>query len=379
MNSQLEFFDRLQDQLDSQKPFVAYSKPENNSRVKAFLQKEMMSYSTNDLKDSGFVFAPFQPEKPAYLIPYDHSDLIECEFDGSNYENGESRSVESANSETQKTSHEKLVKDAILEIEKGSFEKVVLSRSEAVQAGALKPLNIFQTILSKYATAMVYIWFHPETGIWMGATPETLVESHRTNFKTMALAGTQLYKEGHSVNWGTKEIEEQEFVTSYIYTALQEMDGIYQVKASEPYTKRAGNILHICTDITGKLKSARDIGELVKALHPTPAVCGLPKESALRFILDNENYDRQYYSGFLGELNIKNEVKRSGNRRNQENQQFAAISTKTHLFVNLRCMKIDSGIANIFVGGGITKDSKPEDEWQETVNKSQTMKTVLVK
>jgi isochorismate synthase len=102
--------------------------------------------------------------------------------------------------------------------------------------------------------------------------------------------------------------------------------------------------------------------EIIKALHPTSAVCGLPKAAAKDFILQNEPYDRSYYSGFLGELNI----------------DLATFRTEqSDLFVNLRCMKINEKQVELFIGCGITKDSVPEAEFIETVNKSMTMRKVL--
>jgi isochorismate synthase len=131
---------------------------------------------------------------------------------------------------------------------------------------------------------------------------------------------------------------------------------------SSPYSIKAGNLWHIKTDITATVKSKKAKGEIIKTLHPTSAVCGLPKESAKAFILKNENYDREYYSGFLGELNI----------------DFVTFRTEqTDLFVNLRCMKIVGDTAQLFIGCGITKDSVPADEFTETGNKSITMKKVL--
>jgi isochorismate synthase len=96
--------------------------------------------------------------------------------------------------------------------------------------------------------------------------------------------------------------------------------------------------------------------DLVTALHPTHAVCGLPKNTAQQFILENESYLRTNYSGFLGELNMHN---------------------SSQLFVNLRCMQIINNCAEIFVGGGITNESVPEKEFEETVSKSQIMKNIL--
>ena len=95
--------------------------------------------------------------------------------------------------------------------------------------------------------------------------------------------------------------------------------------------------------------------DLIRKLHPTPAVCGLPRDKAKEFIIKNENYNREFYTGFLGEI----------------------TNTDSSLFVNLRCMKLEENIANIYVGGGITKDSNSKQEWLETVSKTQTMKSVL--
>ena len=99
-----------------------------------------------------------------------------------------------------------------------------------------------------------------------------------------------------------------------------------------------------------------DLKQLISVLHPTPAVCGFPKLEAKKFILENENYNREYYSGFLGELNIHD---------------------ATDLYVNLRCMQIKNNQIHLYIGGGITKDSIPEKEWIETANKAMTMKKIL--
>ena len=102
-------------------------------------------------------------------------------------------------------------------------------------------------------------------------------------------------------------------------------------------------------------------------MHPTPAVCGLPKDQAKAFIVENEKYDRGFYTGYLGELN----------------SSFGTDSGSSDLFVNLRCMQIDldknknNTPVYLYMGCGITKDSIPEKEWSESSNKSTTMKKVL--
>ena len=104
---------------------------------------------------------------------------------------------------------------------------------------------------------------------------------------------------------------------------------------------------------------------------------GFPKAEAKDFILKHENYNREYYTGFLGELNLKQTTTRNTNRRNVENNAYSVIKTQSNFYVNLRCMQLKDKSANIYVGGGITKDSNPEKEWEETVNKTTTINAVL--
>ncbi|WP_262711702.1 chorismate-binding protein [Antarcticibacterium arcticum] len=189
---------------------------------------------------------------------------------------------------------------------------------------------------------------------------------------------------------GGKEKEEQQIVTDIILQELQKT--CINLETQGPYTSRAGNLLHLRTDITGELSpsikhshidakhrvSTENLKDLIYSIHPTPAICGHPTDKARQFILKNEIYDREYYTGFLGELNMKKSILRSNNRRNTENLAYSSMLTHTFLFVNLRCMKLENNHASLFVGGGITKDSDPEREWEETQNKARTMKAVLL-
>ena len=92
-------------------------------------------------------------------------------------------------------------------------------------------------------------------------------------------------------------------MTDFIVDSLQ--DQSTSLKISEPYTMRAGNVMHIKTDIQGKLKAGAGLKEMIEILHPTPAVCGFPKEPARQFLLKNEGYDRECYSGFLGRVQYR--------------------------------------------------------------------------
>ena len=423
-----EFFKELRFQLEKGLPFVAYRKPvvpNSPGVIKAFLQKDPELYSTTDYLESGFVFAPFDEKEPAILIPGEFSDYLETTFNNSETSKL-SKITDPGNSENslEKEKHIKLVQKGIDSIKNKSFKKVVLSRKEIIQIPAStkpEPIEIFRDLTEKYPEAFAYIWFHPKVGLWLGATPETLLEVERNRYKTMALAGTQKYEGTLDVNWGEKEKEEQQFVTDSILEDLKPISN--KIEITSPYTAKAGGLLHLKTDISctdaefrvstdsdseshisgadaefrvssdSDLEShisgadaefrvsteAGNMKKLIMALHPTPAVCGLPKAPAKKFILENENYNREFYTGFLGELNLKKTVQRSSNRKNRENQAYASITKTSALFVNLRCMKLEDNKAVLFVGGGITKDSDPVAEWEETSNKAQTMKRVLFK
>ena len=380
MINAVDLFSKLRTQLEKKCPFVAYRKP-GMVEAKALLQKDGHSHLAENLSEGGFIFAPFDLRSKAYLIPSEKSEIFDFQFKDDLTEEEEQSfpGFDFEMMEEDQKKHELLVQKGIDRIKESDLKKVVLSRSERVPVHDPDPIRIFKNLLEKYSSAMVYLWYHPDTGIWLGATPETLLKAERNRFQTMALAGTQLYKGETDVEWQTKEVEEQLFVTDYILDSLEKLPAIEKIQASRPYSAKAGNLLHICTDISGYCRDKESLKDLIKALHPTPAVCGLPKEPALEFIQENEDHSREFYSGYLGELNFKFEQKRNSNKRNQENQQFASISKQTDLYVNLRCMKLKEGNARIYVGGGITKDSNAADEWMETVNKSQTMKAVLVK
>jgi len=353
----IDFFIKAQQHLQLHLPFVLYSKPNKNSVVGLF-QKDNELNITENFTEKGFVFAPFDGEQ-IILIPEDNSESVEVSYDpiiellNTNI---------SANvNQQEQLAYENLVQKAIEEIGKQTFLKVVLSREEILDLQDFDLVDLFKKILNSYPTAFNYCWFHPEIGLWMGATPERLLKANGIKFHIVALAGTQLFQNNETVIWGNKEQVEQQFVTDYILETIKNVT--YEVEISLPYSLKAGNLLHLKTDIKGIINEKVSLKQLVLLLHPTPAVCGLPKSSSKDFIIENEGYNRSFYAGFLGEIN-KNE------------------NSETDLFVNLRCMQIkqelDSTKAHLYIGCGVTKDSTPGKEWQETVNKAMTMKNIIL-
>jgi isochorismate synthase len=369
-----DFFKRIESQYNLSLPFVVYRKP-NSNEVLALLQKDSLRHTTSDYTESGFVFAPFDDKVKSILIPLEHSEQLSVIPEKTGIQVIKTKSPIAEN-DSDRAFHINLVQKGIDAIKRGLLQKVVLSRMESHKRSGVNPMGIFKRMLNNYPSAFVYCFYHPEIGLWLGATPETLLKIDGHRFFTTALAGTQQYKGTLDVAWKPKEQEEHNMVTNFIVENLQPLAPNLKIEPIE--TVKAGSLLHLNTNISGVLDLNRiSLKQILHSLHPTPAVCGLPKEEAKQFILEHENYNREFYTGFLGELNFKEKKFRSTKRHNVENDAFVTITTNSNLFVNLRCMQLKSDEAFLYVGGGITKDSNPESEWEETINKTQTIKSVL--
>jgi isochorismate synthase len=363
-------FESIQDYFNDAMPFAIYRKP-NATLVNAIFQNDDTIYRTSNFTESGFVFAPFEIDKGAVLIPLEKSEqfvvLLEAEDNLKKHKDDNSN-------DDDKPFYIDLIQKGINAINSKQFQKVVLSRSETIKLSEAHFIEVFKRLLNAHTTAFVYCWYHPKVGLWLGATPETLLETQGNRFSTMALAGTQKFKGTLDVVWKDKEKEEQQIVTDFVVESLK--PSVENLNVSEVTTVKAGGLLHLQTKISGMFKIL-NFKQILEALHPTPAICGFPKTKAKQFILEHENYKREFYAGFLGELNLKEKKTRNTNRRNVENNAYASIKTVTNLYVNLRCMQFKNGHAIVYVGGGITKDSNPEAEWEETINKTQTIKNSL--
>lgn len=367
-----DFFYSIEKQYNNQLPFVAYRKP-HSLEIKSILQKTDKLYIAKEFNESGFVFSPFDDNEATILIPFACSETIGV----SNVTLNKVVIPLKAYSEDEvaKQQHLNLIKKGIDAIENELLEKVVLSRQETVVVSESNPFPILKKLLDKYPSAFVYCWYHPKVGLWLGATPETLLKISGNQFSMMALAGTQDYKGTLDVVWEDKEKEEQQFVTDFIVEHLKPT--VKNFKVSDVETVKAGNLVHLKTMISAQLKNGTSLKEVINAIHPTPAVCGVSKQASKQFILKHEGYNREFYTGFLGELNLKTTVAPRSGRRNIENRAYRLTKETTQLYVNLRCMQIKGATAIVYVGGGITKASDPESEWQETVSKSKVIKSIL--
>jgi isochorismate synthase len=342
--------DKAKNHLAQNLPFVLYKKPKE-THITGLFQKNDTIFSGTDFTEKGFVFASFDGTK-IHLIPENESEIMIAVFQKKEITVLDKEP--NLPSEIAKADFENLVKKGIQAIENNEFKKVVLSRKESHNLADFDIISAFERLMQLYPTTFVYCFYHPKIGTWLGATPEQLLKAQNKEFQTIALAGTQKDVDSNEVIWHKKEQEEQQFVTDYIVEKIKNVAA--EILVSKPYSLKAGSIWHIKTDISGTLNSSSSLQQVIQLLHPTPAVCGLPKQESKDFILKNEKYNRTFYTGFLGELNMENQ---------------------TDLYVNLRCMQIDNAQAHLYMGCGITKDSIPEKEWEESKNKSATMKRIL--
>jgi isochorismate synthase len=128
---------------------------------------------------------------------------------------------------------------------------------------------------------------------------------------------------------------------------------------SGPKTVVAGNLMHLRTDFAVDTQATNfpQLGTvMLRLLHPTSAVCGMPRPAALLFIATHETHDRELYAGFVGPVNM---------------------GGASDLFVHLRCLKLEGQVATLYAGAGLTEDSDPAREWRETELKCRTLLNVM--
>lgn len=235
-------------------------------------------------------------------------------------------------------------------------EKIVLSRTlDMSKPSGFSAGNTFRAAFKTYPEAFVYLCHSPLTGTWLGSSPELILSGKGTDWQTVALAGTKdLSMEKEIPDWDQKNIREQHIVADYLEKQLNALNLVHTKNG--PFASKAGKLMHLKTEFSFQMNDNDKIGDLLESLHPTPAVCGFPKQDAYTLILNNEGYDRTYYSGFVGELSMKG---------------------KTGLFVNLRCMQIGTNALTLFAGGGLLTSSELKSEWEETEAKLQTILSLI--
>lgn len=229
-----------------------------------------------------------------------------------------------------------------------NLRKAVYGRIKTTEFDSEKSFELYEQLIEDHPNAFVYLVSSPQFGTWIGATPEVLLSMHGRQGYTMSLAGTR--KMGATVNdWEEKEMEEQFLVSEYIQNRLLTQE-LQEIEQHGPFDMEAGPVRHLRTDFSF-YSPEKNAMEIAMELHPTPAVAGVPTKVAQDLIATLEPFHRDLYTGFIGSISEEH----------------------SYLYVNLRCCQIQEGKAFLYLGGGYTNQSIPEDEWEETENKARTL------
>lgn len=344
--------------LEKNAGFVIYKLPgEAKSRWMGEYNPQVSKIETLPQID-GFLFYPFCAKQtaPVFLTADQYGIYPSNDFDsfiGSC--STVNKQFQNTEISIKKQTYIRNLEKAAAKMKSAGVQKFIFSRIETVPALKTELIEtLLEKLQNKYPQAMVYLFNHPATGLWMGATPEVFLSKKRDKIITHSLAGTQASKIKHEYIWGQKEIEEQQYVTQFIEDLIQ--DHKLKYNKTGPFTVEAGPVAHLKTTFEIDAGGDFDYWKFISKLHPTPAVCGLPKNNAREFIIETETHDRAYYTGFFGPVT--------------KNGDF-------DFFVNLRCMNVGAENMNLFTGGGITEKSIAESEWTETQIKVSTLTSII--
>lgn len=336
-SAEISLGEEIRGAIESRLSFYAYRRPGDM----------MITYGSSEgvvegIGVPGFVIAPFMPDAPYLTIPYKPVKPFLSQISNSYHCPRYSTTPQEHASEIRE------IKEVLADITSG---KIIAARV-CIENRNVDVASTFSELSKRHPDAFVFCFSTPQTGCWIGASPELLLESHQNKLVTMALAGTRAANS--SGDWDIKNVEEQNIVTKFIAETFSYHNIPPQI--DDTYSRQAGKVEHLCTPISGIPRhplTAEALTSLLRDLSPTPALCGLPRDIALKVIRKTENFDRGYYGGFCGPY------------RSPSDFSF---------YVNLRCCLVEELKYCIFIGGGITLRSNSESEWAETEIKSSTIR-----
>lgn len=347
-------------------PFAISKLPdstENKLVVSKYVREVEIDQFFRDHNNDGFMIAPFSfsKEKAQWLnADFEIGERVKC-FDLNELNLDESQPEKESNEVyyADYASYKEQFDGMFQAIKNGDVSKVILSRIKPIKEFSKElAADFYYTLSESYPKAYVFMFFTPQSGMWAGASPELLFNVENQEATTVSLAGTQKWSNNAcNINWDKKERDEQQIVSDYINEILDRYH-VNNIQVEGPETIKAGKVSHLKTQYKFSVLSNKwQLGSLICDIHPTPAVCGLPKNESMNLIQTTEKHQRSYYAGFLGR--IKNE--------------------DINLFVNIRSMKFTNGGVDLYLGGGITAGSDPGKEWKETEMKAETLLSVIEK
>lgn len=259
--------------------------------------------------------------------------------------------VPGASSATDRGEWETAVEEALRAIRSGRVSKVVLARTLDMDAAA-DPAEVALHLWDVNRGSHVFL-FEPAPGAALvGAAPETVATLRDGVFHATAVAG--------SIRRGTSPLEQAELAARLLASDKDRSEQrvtaedmvarletvAHQIRTDpQPHVLTLARIQHLETEIRASVPAGTGVLDLLRLLHPTPAVCGLPRDHALAFLEEEERFARGWYSGPVGWFDPEG------------NGVFAPA---------LRTAVLHQGQWRLFAGAGIVEGSVPAAEWEET-------------
>ena len=260
--------------------------------------------------------------------------------------------------------YERAVGQALEQIHSGKISKVVLARKLTYATSSpLRPFYIAHALRERFPECFTFCLSTPGQGIMVGATPETLAKTSGVSLETEALAGSapRGFSAGKDAHWGKtllgreKDLREHQLVIESIKRRLSSI-GLNDCEEGKSRLLRLANLQHIRTPLRAKLPLGVHPFDALSALHPTPAMGGTPRKSALALVRNLEGSPRGWYSGVTGWLDSKG---------------------RGEFIVPIRCGKIMPDSLTLYAGAGLVEGSVPKQEKIETDWKLQAMLEVI--
>lgn len=256
-----------------------------------------------------------------------------------------------------------LVTDALAEMRAGPLAKLVGARREPLRReGSWRLGELVRGLAPLHAPGSARFAFQHEGARFLGLTPETLLTRRGDQLRTEALAGSLPRDPAHderdrdALRRSEKDLREHALVAEMILRTLAPWCARVDAP-STPEVRSLRALHHLCTPITATLRrDAPDALTLAAALHPTPAVAGMPVDAAVRWILSHEDAPRGWYAGALG---------------------WCDAAGDGRLVVALRAAVIRGDDAWTYAGAGLVAGSDPDREWEETAVKMAMMREAL--
>jgi isochorismate synthase len=245
------------------------------------------------------------------------------------------------------------VNAALRDIKQGSISKLVLSRQCRIESSQpISPRQLLNQLIEQQPASLIYA-YGKQQQFFLGATPERLVRLHGQNIQADALAGTAW--SGSADLSAEKNCREQALVVEAVQKAL--LPFCTQPPNVSPVQHHpAGHLTHLRSEVSAQAHPATRLFDLVRALHPTPAVGGHPSAAALEWLRMHKEQRPGWYSGGIGTLDAAG------------NGEFS---------VALRSALVDGNKASLQAGAGIVSGSQAELELAETEAKFGTLLAAL--